>query len=161
MVNPWSIAAWMLALLGWPTAGAVVAAGSGAALIPRLEGLEHPVSETIRIAGLGQLHAGRLIVDALRRVWWPPLLAAALVSRRVRRAAFVAAVAPPAIEWVQHRPPIGPVRYMVLRLLDDAAYGAGVWLGAIRHRSTAALRPDLTSWPGRGAAVANAPTPER
>ncbi|MBA3606291.1 MAG: hypothetical protein H0W46_10055, partial [Acidimicrobiia bacterium] len=33
------------------------------------------------------------------------------------------------------------------RLLDDLAYGLGVWRGALAMRDVAALRPDLTPWP--------------
>jgi hypothetical protein len=33
----------------------------------------------------------------------------------------------------------------VLTLADDAAYGAGVWLGCVRTRSVRALLPRLVS----------------
>jgi len=36
-----------------------------------------------------------------------------------------------------------------MRLVADLAYGAGVWRGALRQRSLAVLRPDLTNWPPR------------
>jgi hypothetical protein len=35
------------------------------------------------------------------------------------------------------------VRHALLKRADDLAYGAGLWVGAWRHRSTAALRPHL------------------
>ena len=41
---------------------------------------------------------------------------------------------------------IPPARWVAIRLADDVAYGAGVWLGCWRERSAAALRPDLTDW---------------
>jgi hypothetical protein len=122
-------------------------------LAPRLRGLRHPWWEAVRIAGTGHLYAGRLVADAVRRVWWPFALAAALVSRRARRGVLAAAVVPPLLEWYVERPPLDPVRWTALRVLDDAAYGAGVWAGCWRERSTAALRPDLTSWPGPRPAV--------
>ena len=33
------------------------------------------------------------------------------------------------------------------RVLDDAAYGVGVWKGVVREQNFDALKPDLTSWP--------------
>ena len=68
------------------------------------------------------------------------------------RRPFAVAV-PPLIEWWHDRPPLGPATWSLLRLVDDAAYGAGVWAGCWRERSLAALRPDLTNWPGRKPAV--------
>jgi len=35
------------------------------------------------------------------------------------------------------------------RLLDDAAYAAGVWRGMVRWRTLRPLLPELVSWPGR------------
>ena len=92
-----------------------------------------------------------MIGEALRRPWWPLAMAAAIGSRRARRAVAVAAVAPPLLDWVRERPPVDPLRWVGLRLADDVAYGAGVWAGCLRARSFGALRPDLTSWPGRSA----------
>jgi len=34
-----------------------------------------------------------------------------------------------------------------MRVLDDAAYGVGVWKGVVREQNLDALKPDLTSWP--------------
>jgi len=36
---------------------------------------------------------------------------------------------------------VGPVRFIVARRLDDLAYGAGLWWGALRSRSPRALLP--------------------
>jgi mycofactocin system glycosyltransferase len=77
----------------------------------------------------------------LVRHWWPLTLVLALGSRRIRRAAVVAALADATIEYVRLRPRLDPVRFTVARRLDDLAYGAGVWWSALRGRSTAALRP--------------------
>jgi hypothetical protein len=70
---------------------------------------------------------------------------------------LAAATVPSLLEWVEQRPPLDPLRWTALRLADDVAYGAGVWAGCVRERSMAALRPDLTSWPGRRAAVEDQP----
>ena len=54
---------------------------------------------------------------------------------------------PPIIEWATEHPSHGPVTYVGLRLADDVAYSAGVWVGALRARTAEPLLPDLTSWP--------------
>lgn len=77
----------------------------------------------------------------LVRHWWPLTVVLAPFSRRIRRAAVVAALADAAIEYVRLRPRLDPVRFTIARRLDDVAYGAGVWWSALRGRSTAALRP--------------------
>ena len=77
----------------------------------------------------------------LVRHWWPLTLVLALGSRRIRRAAVVAALADATIEYIRLRPRLDPIRFTVARRLDDVAYGAGVWWSALRGRSTAALRP--------------------
>jgi len=116
-------------------------------LARKLEALDHPVQESLQLVGTGHLFAGRLLASAITRVWWPLVLPLSLVSKRVRRVLLAAAVLPALVDWVRTRPAIDPVRYLVLRLLDDAAYGIGVWRGAIEHRTTEPLVPDLTSWP--------------
>jgi mycofactocin glycosyltransferase len=70
-----------------------------------------------------------------------------LVSRRVRRAALAAALAEGLLDWHAHRPASGPgldpVRYLLAHRADDLAYGAGLWWGALRHRTLAPLLPTI------------------
>jgi hypothetical protein len=62
------------------------------------------------------------------------------------RPAIAAAVfVPPLLEWRAQRPSLRAGTYVALRLLDDLAYGAGVWLGSARTRSAAALLPSFTT----------------
>jgi hypothetical protein len=139
-VSGWSAAAWGLVAAGAPAAGATVGAATTAALVPKLRNLRHPVRESLRLAGLGNLYAGRQVADALRRAWFP--LAVPLALRRRSRPALVAALVVPAlVEQLERRPRLDPVRWAALRLADDLAYGAGLWSGSIRARTTAALRP--------------------
>jgi hypothetical protein len=74
------------------------------------------------------------VAQAVTRAWLPLVGVAALRSRTARRVLAASLV-------VRGRPP--------LRLLDDAAYCAGVWTGCWRARTLAPLRPRLGSWPGR------------
>ena len=146
-VSGWSAAVWALVGVGQPIAGVAVGVATAGALARKLEALDHPVQESLQLVGTGHLFAGRLLASAITRVWWPLVLPLSLVSKRVRRVLLAAAVLPALVDWVRTRPAIDPVRYLVLRLLDDAAYGIGVWRGAIEHRTTEPLVPDLTSWP--------------
>jgi hypothetical protein len=88
------------------------------------------------LAGLGHLYAGRLLTDAARRAWWPLLVGGALVSPRVRRVAALSVV--PAL-----------LGGGLPRLVDDLAYGVGVWKGVLAERELGPITPRFTSWPGR------------
>jgi mycofactocin glycosyltransferase len=148
-VSAWSLAAWALLALRLPVAGAGVAAVSTALLVRKLRGMPRPAGLALRLAGMGHLAAGRWIAKAASRAWWPVTLPAALLSRRLRPALLAAFLLPPLWDWWRKRPPLDPGRYLLLRLGDDLAYGAGLWVGCWRQPSARALVPDLTSWPGR------------
>ncbi len=152
----WSAAAWALTAAGHPWLGVATAAGTTAALARRLRGVPAGGQVALRLAGLGHLHAGRILASALTRAWWPLALGAALVSRRARRAVVAAVVVPTAIDYLGRRPRLDPVRYLALRLVDDAAYGWGLWQGCWREREVGPLLADLRSWPGRGAVATQA-----
>lgn len=85
---------------------------------------------------------------ALRREWWPIGALALLASPRsgIARVASACMLAPIAIEFATQRPPLDPVRYTFMRLVDDAAYGTGVLASCIRARRADALRPTIR-WP--------------
>ncbi|MDZ8276689.1 mycofactocin biosynthesis glycosyltransferase MftF [Microbacterium aquimaris] len=85
----------------------------------------------------------------LVRHWWPAAALGSVFSRRLRRAVLLAAVADAVWEFVRLRPGLDPLRFGLARRLDDLAYGAGVWWGALRGRSLAALRPALTRTSGQ------------
>lgn len=77
----------------------------------------------------------------LLRHWWP-LAALGLGSRHVRRAMATALVVDACAAAGEPTSP-GPslAVQLVARRLDDLAYGAGLWWGALRARSAAALCP--------------------
>jgi hypothetical protein len=69
-----------------------------------------------------------------------------LVSLRwphTRRLALVLLAAAPAHEWARRRPQLDPLRWTAACIVDDAAYGLGVWWGCLRHRSARPLLPAL------------------
>ena len=79
----------------------------------------------------------------LLRHWWPAAAVGAVFSVRLRRALAVAAVADTVIEWRRLDPDLDPVRFAVALRLDDAAYGTGLWAGAVRARSPRSLLPHV------------------
>ena len=133
-ISGWSGGVWGLLAAGHPFDALALAGATTAALVPKLRGV--PPIESVRLAGLGHLYAGRSLADAARRAWWPLLLAGAVVSRRMRWIAALSAL--PAL-----------LDGGVPRLVDDLAYGAGVWKGVVAERDPAPLVPEFTSWPGR------------
>ena len=108
-----------------------------------------------------QLHAtglpSRCILDLTRRSTidaflqimalllrhWSATVVAATISRRMRRAAFAAVVLDTFIEYRPGRTTAGLGDFLIARRLDDAAYGLGVWRGALRARSLQCLTPRL------------------
>nr|UPI48961.1 mycofactocin system glycosyltransferase [Micromonospora sp.] len=146
--------AWNLAVLGLLTRGrpapAAACAGVAAALLARrLSRLPADWSLAAAIVAQGTVADAAAIGHALRREWWPAgLLAVAVAPRsRLARAATASMLAPIALEWLRERrtgePGVDPVRYTVLRLAEDVAYGSGVTAASIRQRSAAPLLPDV------------------
>ena len=146
-VSVWSAASWLAVAVGLPIVGGAVAAVTTALLVRKMRAIPDGPRQAVRLAGLGHLFAGRSLASGVSRAWWPLTLAAALLSKRARRVALVALTVPATIDWLKQRPSIDPARYIALRVLDDLAYGSGLWQGCAKSRSVDALVPDLTSWP--------------
>jgi len=145
---PWS-AAFVVALLAqrrWsvPVAGAVYGVAA-VRIAGRLRGTERPARLAVSLTSMGAFSALTQTSALLTRHWWPATVVGASVSRRVRRAALVAAVSDVVLEYWRADVDLDPVRYGFARRLDDLAYGAGVWWSAAKGRSTTALRPHLNS----------------
>ncbi len=148
-VSGYSAGAWLLVACGLPFLGLLVGAYTVVALSRKLRMTPNAMQESLRLAGLGNLHAARILASAITRAWWPIAVALSIFSRRARRIVLIAALAPAMYEWWSQRPAIDPLRYLALRLVDDVSYGLGVWEGAVAARSAEALMPDLSSWPRR------------
>lgn len=144
----WSLGVGVLVLGGHPLLGAGLAAGTVEAMRRKLPDL--PLGEVARLVLGGHLGAVRQAARATVRVWWPVAIPAAMVSRRARRLTSVAVglVAAEALAGRRRAPGASPdvaaPTFAALAVLDDLAYGAGVWRGCIRHRSFRALRPSMS-----------------
>jgi mycofactocin system glycosyltransferase len=161
----WTVGAWAAALSGRPVAAAALTGAATALLARRLSpvtGERWPGhgggaawSLAARLAGAGTIAAARPLGGALSRTWWPLAIPAAVAVPRLRAPVAALMLAPPLLDWAARRPPLDPARYVAARLLDDAAYGIGVWQGCLRDRTVAPLLPVF----GRARRVGVAPGP--
>jgi mycofactocin system glycosyltransferase len=140
--TPSIAAAWSVGAFFSPMLGVLIAGVDAARLARKLR--PSPTADVVRLTARTHRHAGGMFAAALTRTWWPIALLIALVSRRARRVLVLAAVLPAAFEWRRRRAPIDPARFLFIRVLDDAAYGFGVWQGARRKQSATALLPTIT-----------------
>jgi mycofactocin system glycosyltransferase len=102
------------------------------------------------VVGKGLVAEAAAIGHLLRREWWPLgwLALAAAPRSRIARFAAAAMLVPIAREWFTRRPAVDPMRYLALRLTEDAAYGSGVIVSAIRRMRPGVLVP-MVQLPGR------------
>lgn len=155
----WSVAAWSAPAVGWqplapglsiPSLAALAASAtalvaSAATLVARLPIDEHRRLEAFRLTTEAHWHAGANLAEALRRPWWPLAVVAAWRWPRARRVVAAAWLVPPCWGWLRGRPPMPILAWVALHLVDDLAYGAGLWTGCLRHANFGPLLPHLSS----------------
>lgn len=71
----------------------------------------------------------------------PALLVAIAGWRRSRGAGLALLLVAPFAEWIDRRPALDPISWTVASVVDDLAYGAGVWRGCLRERTLQAIIP--------------------
>jgi mycofactocin glycosyltransferase len=154
-VSGWSALGWLSLCTLSPVGiiGGLGVMAATTALLPRkLRVAGNPNKLAFELASRGHFGAGRQLADATWRAYLPLALAtsfAPFLAPTARRILCASAVIPNVQDWRSKRPKLDPLRYVGIRLLDDASYCVGVWAGAIRQRSLRALKPDFTSWPGK------------
>jgi mycofactocin glycosyltransferase len=142
-VSAWSLAVWLLAAKRRPVLALATLAVSVGLLADRLRGLTgDPVAVATRIAGEGTARAAVPALAGLARAWSPALVTG-LAFRRTRKAAALALLIPALADWMKDGDP-RPGPYLALHVADDAAYGAGVWLGCARERTVDPLVPRVS-----------------
>ncbi|BCJ76662.1 putative glycosyltransferase [Catellatospora sp. IY07-71] len=145
IMAPWSaaLAVAVLAQRRWSVPAAAAICAVTAARISRRLDVEGAAGLGVRLTAGGVVGTLLQTGGLITRHWWPVTAVGCLFSRRVRRAAAVAAVADVLLEYANSRVDLDLPRYWLGHRLDDVAYGSGVWLSAIRGRSAASLLPQL------------------
>jgi mycofactocin system glycosyltransferase len=100
-----------------------------------------PLYADVAVRGLGW--AVRQESELLLRHWWPATLLTALASRNVRRM-VATALAVDIVVTAARGPKIDLMKACAGRRLDDLAYGAGLWAGAVKTRRFTCLVPRRT-----------------
>jgi mycofactocin system glycosyltransferase len=137
----WSAAVWGLLLVRRPLLAFTALAASVLILARRLHGLvEEPGRVALTIAGGGTAKSAVPALAGLARAWAPAFVLGLLVPR-TRRAAVLALLAPAVHEWWSTSVELDPVRYAMLYVVDDVAYGTGVWAGSLTARTIRPLLP--------------------
>jgi mycofactocin system glycosyltransferase len=142
--SAWSVAAWGFAVARRPLLALTTLAASILVLARRLDGLvQAPVKVAATIAGGGTAKSAVPALSGLTRAWAPACVLG-LCFRRTRRGAAMALLAPAVNAWVAKPGDLDPVRYAVLHVVDDVAYGTGVWAGCLKARTVRPLLPRVT-----------------
>ncbi|MEB3367209.1 mycofactocin biosynthesis glycosyltransferase MftF [Saccharopolyspora mangrovi] len=149
-ISLWSALTWLLIALGRPRLALAVTGAATVLLVRKLGALGVPARESINLAVRGNIGAARLLAESVGRAWAPLAIPPLLLSKRGRLVlAFVAA------RHLTEQRELDPLRHTLARVAEDAAYGCGVLRGALRERSTTALRPVLTDRGGRSSVPVN------
>jgi mycofactocin system glycosyltransferase len=100
-----------------------------------------PIATKVAVRGLGW--AIRQQSALLLRHWWPATAVGVLMSANARRALATALFIDVAVvlRELDDLPRRDLAAHLAARRLDDLAYGAGLWFGALRARSARALLP--------------------
>ncbi len=145
-MSGWSALSWLLLATRHPLLAIGVAGGTTIALQRKLTDV--PAAESLRLAGLGHLAAGRQLAKATVRAWWPAALLAVALCRRARLPVAASFVVPALLDAARARS-VQPLLDAPLVACDEMAYGAGVWAGVLAERQVGPLLPELTNWPPR------------
>lgn len=138
-----SAAVWGVFVAGGPAPAAAVVAVTTVGVVRSIPDL--PARAAAGVALSGHLAAGRQLARTAVREWWPIAVGLSVFSRHARRLLAVAVGVSVVQAWRsgvdRDRPEISPPAFAALAILDDAAYGVGVWIGCIEQRSFRALLP--------------------
>ncbi|MBX7452075.1 mycofactocin biosynthesis glycosyltransferase MftF [Mycolicibacterium sp. 3033] len=154
VISGWTLVVWLLVALGSRIGylGSVaVAVFTGRRLARSLASVRTEPMEVAVVAAHGLWAAALQLASAICRHYWPVALVAAVCSRRCRQVVLVAAVLDGVFDWATRghsgvdddTKRVGIITYLLLKRLDDIAYGLGLWTGVIRERHAGALKPQI------------------
>ncbi|OBA61681.1 mycofactocin system glycosyltransferase [Mycobacterium sp. 1100029.7] len=155
VISGWALLAWILMALGTSLsqlASIVIAVLTGRRIARAMRGAQTSFTDVLVIAARGLWSAALQLASAICRHYWPVALVAAMLSRHCRHVVVVAAVMDGVVDWLRRRDatgdeaePIGLLTYLLLKRVDDLAYGLGLWWGVVRERNLRALKPQIRS----------------
>jgi mycofactocin system glycosyltransferase len=153
VISGWTLMVWLLMAMGSYIGylASVLVAGFTARRVARsLRPVDTQPKQVAAVAANGLWSAALQLASALCRHYWPIALLAAVCSRRCRQAVLVAAVVDGVVDWAARHgnadddtKQVGLLAYLLLRRLDDIAYGLGLWTGVVRERHLGALKPQI------------------
>ncbi|MBS9534913.1 mycofactocin biosynthesis glycosyltransferase MftF [Mycobacterium sp. M1] len=153
VISGWALLGWVLMTFCSPVScltSLVIAALTGRRVAHSMRGPDTAPRDVAMVTLRGLASAGLQLASAICRHYWPVALLAALVSPHCRRVVVLAAVSDGLVDWLQHtrctggdEQPIGLLAYLLLRRIDDLAYGLGLWGGVLREHDLTALRPQI------------------
>jgi mycofactocin system glycosyltransferase len=147
-LRPWPAAATVAGLSGRPRAAVLLVVAAAAVLFGKVRHRGLPAWLSLRwsaeAAGWTAVGVGRAVTTLAG-----PAVVVSIGRGRARRRVAVAALVlvPPIVEWWRRRPALDPVRWAAASIVDDVAYGAGVWSGCLRVGSFGPLVPALRVGP--------------
>ena len=130
-------------LMGYIYFALILVVPTVAYFVVSLRSTSIPIGTRSRLAWKGLTSTTRLLARAVMRAWLPLFFLASFVSPRPGVMITLSALVPP-IVGILRKKPSHPVRYFIMRILEDMAYGTGVWVGAVRTRSLRCLLPVIT-----------------
>ena len=153
MISGWALSAWILMALGSSfgyLASLFVAGLTGRRVAKSMQGTETQMWDVVTVAARSLWSAALQLASAICRHYWPVALLAAMLFRSCRRVVVVAAIVDGVVDWANRRQtadqearPIGLLTYLVLKRIDDLAYGLGLWYGVVRERNVGPLKPQI------------------
>jgi mycofactocin system glycosyltransferase len=153
VISGWTLLAWILMAMGSGfgyVASTVVAGMTGRRIAQSLSAVDTEPTEVAALAAKGLWSAALQLASAICRHYWPVALVAAVFFRRCRHLVLVAAVLDGVVDWVTRNGTaddevkrVGLPAYLLLKRLDDIAYGLGLWEGVFRERNLGALKPQI------------------
>jgi mycofactocin glycosyltransferase len=153
VISGWTLVLWLLLAMGSGMgylASMVIAALSARRIANTLDGVDSQPRDVAVVAARGLVSAALQLASAICRHYWPIALLSALLFRRCRQIVLIAAVIDGVVDWLSRQSnvedetrQIGLPAYLVLKRIDDLAYGAGMWTGMVRERNLGPLKPQI------------------
>lgn len=153
VISGWALMAWILMSFGTglaKLASLLIAVLTGRRIAKAINGADTSLSDVVVIATRGLWSAALQLASAICRHYWPVALLAAILSRHCRRVVLIAAIVDGVADWLRRRnacdddaEPIGLLTFLLLKRVDDLAYGIGLWYGVLRERNVGPLKPRI------------------